>query len=130
DPLPDEIAACSDYLNRQIAIIDPLVIATLGRFSMARYFPDGKITKIHGVPKYDNTTKRAYYPFFHPAAVLRNDRLAPDMEADFKRLLDILAKVKEMRSKGALPATIVPPSGGGGDKPSEPEGPSKQLSLF
>jgi uracil-DNA glycosylase len=132
DPLPDEIAACSGYLERQIAIIDPLVIATLGRFSMARYFPDGKITKIHGVPKYDEANGRAYYPFFHPAAVLRNDRLAPDMEADFKRLLDILAKVKEMRAKGTPPASVVPPSGngGGGGKPSEPEGPSKQLTLF
>jgi len=120
DPLPDEILACKPYLDRQIEIIDPLVIATLGRFSMARYFPNGKITQIHGKPKFENG--RAYYPFFHPAAVLRNPDLRRDMEADFKRLMDVLAEVKSQRKSGQK---------GGSDKNGDgpPEKP-KQLSLF
>jgi uracil-DNA glycosylase family 4 len=120
DPLPDEILACKPYLDRQIEIIDPLVIATLGRYSMARYFPNGKITQIHGKPKYENG--RAYYPFFHPAAVLRNPDLRRDMEADFKRLLDVLAEVKARRGMGK-------PSG---DEKKDGEPPEKpvQLSLF
>ena len=72
--LPDEIAACKPYLDQQLEIIDPLLIVTLGRFSMARYFPGGKITQIHGKAKFENG--RAYYPRFHPAAVLRNPALA------------------------------------------------------
>jgi DNA polymerase len=119
DPLPDEILACKPYLDRQVEIIDPLVIATLGRFSMARYFPNGKITQIHGQPKYDE--RRAYYPFFHPAAVLRNPDMRRPMEDDFKRLLDVLAKVKENRGNQA------PPTDGGKDDPPTPP---KQLTLF
>ena len=51
DPEPDEIAACSGYLERQIAAINPRVIVTLGRFSMAKWFPGEKISRIHGQPK-------------------------------------------------------------------------------
>src|SRR5690606_14491253 len=96
DPLPNEIVACKSYLDEQIELIDPLVVATLGRFSMARYFPNGKISQIHGQPLYDEN--RAYYPFFHPAAALRNPGLRHDMEADFKRLLEVVEKVKAMRA--------------------------------
>src|SRR5512146_2105879 len=48
DPLPEEIKACSGYLDRQIAAINPKVIVTLGRYSMARFFPDAKISRLHG----------------------------------------------------------------------------------
>jgi len=119
DPLPDEMAACKPFLDRQIAVINPLVIVTLGRFSMARYFPNGKITQIHGQPKYDDD--RAYYPLFHPAAVLRNPNLEPQMEADFKRLLEVITEVKSRRAKAAPPEKKTEPP---------PSGPPKQLSLF
>jgi DNA polymerase len=120
DPLPDEILACKSFLDRQIEIIDPAVIVTLGRFSMARYFPNGKITQIHGQPKYDE--RRAYYPLFHPAAVLRSDSMMPAYEADFKRLLEVIAKVKELRAALEKPAAPT--------APAEPEEPPKQLRLF
>jgi DNA polymerase len=113
DPLPSEIDACKDYLDRQIAIIDPIIIATLGRFSMARYFPDGQISKIHGKPKYEGG--RIYYPLFHPAAVLRNPNLRPVMEEDFKRMVKLI----EQARSGDVPR----------DEPPPPE-PPKQLSLF
>ncbi len=117
DPLPDEIIACKAYLDRQITLINPLVIATLGRFSMARYFPKAKISRVHGQPKYEDG--RAYYPFFHPAAALRNPNLRRDMEADMERLLEVVAKVKEMRSAGSAPQDDEPP-----------EKPPEQLKLF
>lgn len=116
DPLPDEIAACAGYLERQIALIDPLVIATLGRHSMNRYFPNGKITQIHGKPKYDD--ERAYYPLFHPAAVLRNPGWQQGMEDDFRRLPEIVAKVRENRAARRPPAA-----------PAD-DGPPTQMSLF
>ena len=126
DPLPDEIAACKPYLDRQIELIDPLLIVTLGRFSMARYFPGGKITQIHGKPKFDGRV--AYYPLFHPAAVLRNPTLEPQMEADFKAIPGILEQIRNLRAKNG----DAPPSSGGNQSsvpPSSDEKPT-QLSLF
>jgi uracil-DNA glycosylase len=85
---------------------------------MGRYFPNGKITQIHGKPRYDDG--RAYYPLFHPAAVLRNPGLEKDMEADFRRLLEVLAEVKKLRG-----------SQSGASKPEdEPPQPPLQLKLF
>ena len=52
DPEPDEIGACAGYMDRQIAAIDPRVIVTLGRFSMARWFPGERISRIHGQPRW------------------------------------------------------------------------------
>jgi DNA polymerase len=118
DPLPAEINTCKPYLDQQINLIDPLIIVTLGRFSMARYFPNGKITQIHGQAKIENG--RAYYPLFHPAAVLRNPDLQSKMEADFKRIPEVLDKVRALRNKGQKP----PPSAG------EDAPPPTQMSLF
>ncbi|HLU08481.1 MAG TPA: uracil-DNA glycosylase [Oceanobacillus sp.] len=118
DPLPVEIATCKPYLDQQINLIDPLVIVTLGRYSMARYFPGGKITQIHGKPKIENG--RAYIPLFHPAAVLRNPDLRKAMEADFKRIPVTLEEIRKQRTDGQKP----PPSAGD-DAP-----PPQQLSLF
>ena len=115
DPTPVEISTCKPYLDQQIALIDPLMIVTLGRFSMARYFPNGRITRIHGQPKFEGG--RAYYPLFHPAAVLRNPNLRSEMEGDFRRIPEILDKVRELRGEGKQP----PPA----DEP-----PPTQLSLF
>ena len=89
DPLPDEIAACAPYLDRQIAIIDPEVVVTLGRFSMARWFPGERISKIHGNPKRDG--KRLIVPMYHPAAALHQQALRGLIEADFAKLPAILA---------------------------------------
>lgn len=120
DPLPQEMTSCRPWLDEQIALIDPLVIATLGRFSMGLFFPNASISRIHGQARYDGGPVRAYYPFFHPAAALRNPALRHDMETDMARLLEVLQKVKEQRA-GAAPQ---PPQQ---DEP--PEAPT-QLRLF
>ncbi len=66
DPMPEELSACAGYLDRQIALIDPLIIVTLGRFSMARYFPLKRISAIHGQGHWVNG--KMIVPMFHPAA--------------------------------------------------------------
>lgn len=118
DPQPDEINTCKPYLDQQINLIDPLMIVTLGRFSMARYFPGAKITQIHGKAKIENG--RAYYPLFHPAAVLRNPALQSQMEADFLRIPETLDKLRKQRDAGKKPP---PPA-------SDDSAPLTQLSLF
>lgn len=141
DPLPVEIDTCRPYLDNQQTLIDPLVIVTLGRFSMARYFPGGKITAIHGRPKYEGT--RAFIPLFHPAAVLRNPALEEPMAEDFRRILDVLAEVKRRRAGGtpgdtpveapaeATPPAAAPPSLAAPPAKAAPPAPaSPQRSLF
>lgn len=130
DPLPAEIGACRPYLDEQEALIDPLVIVTLGRFSMGRYFPGGKITAIHGRPKYEGD--RAYIPLYHPAAVLRNPALEEPMAEDFRRILDVLAEVKRRRAGG--PAADAPAATAIAEpvpvKSAPPPPASPQRSLF
>lgn len=99
DPLVPEIEACKPYLDKQIELIDPMVVVTVGRYSMARYFPKAKITKIHGQPLYDEL--RAYYPIYHPAAALRNPTWRHDMENDIRRLLDVIEEVKRRRASAS-----------------------------
>ncbi len=111
DPLPDEIAACSIYLERQIESIDPDVIVTLGRFSMSKYFPGERISKIHGKPK--NVGNRLVVPMYHPAAALHNGSLRATIEEDFGRLPTFLAEQEDRRSKQA-----------------EEDDPPQQASLF
>lgn len=95
DPLPDEMAACAHYLEEQIEIIDPDVIVTLGRFSLARYFPGQRISKIHGQPK--EIGGRFVVPMYHPAAALHNGSLRPQIEADFQKLPRLLAERDKAR---------------------------------
>jgi DNA polymerase len=84
DPEPLEIEACADYLDRQIAQVDPKVIVTLGRFSMARWFPGAAISRVHGQPK--RADGRIIVPMFHPAAALHRGDLRPVIQADFAKL--------------------------------------------
>lgn len=95
DPLPDEISACSVWLEQQIEAIDPDVIVTLGRFSMSKYFPGERIGKIHGQAK--EVGGRFIVPMYHPAAALHNGSLRPEIEADFQKLPRLLAEREKMR---------------------------------
>jgi DNA polymerase len=99
DPLPDEIAACAPYLERQIAAINPEVIVTLGRFSMGRWFPGERISKIHGQPK--QVDGRMIVPMYHPAAALHQAALRGAIEDDFAKLPKILAQAEEKRESAA-----------------------------
>lgn len=93
DPLPDEMAACRPFLDRQIELVDPKMIVTLGRFSMARWFPGGRISQIHGQPK--TVDGRMIVPMYHPAAALHQAALKATIEADFLRLPRYLADMRQ-----------------------------------
>jgi len=88
DPLPAEIENCSPWLEQQIEIIRPRMIVTLGRFSMARYFPGKSISKIHGTAQ-----KRGdiiYFAMYHPAAALHQQSLRQAIEADMLKIPPLL----------------------------------------
>jgi DNA polymerase len=99
DPLPDEISACSGYLDRQIEAINPDVIVTLGRFSMSRWFSGERISRIHGQPR--KVGERLIVPMYHPAAALHQGSIRPQIEDDFRRLPKFLAEVEAEREAKA-----------------------------
>ncbi len=105
DPMPDEMAACAPYLERQIAAINPDVIVTLGRFSMSRWFPGERISKIHGQAK--RVEGRIVVPMYHPAAALHQAALRGAIEEDFKKLpkwLEEAIRDREVAEKADEPA--------------------------
>jgi uracil-DNA glycosylase family 4 len=93
DPQPDEIAACDHFLQRQIATIRPKMIVTLGRFSMAKFFPGETISKIHGQARQRDGV--VYVPMYHPAAALHQPALRRFIEEDFRRLPELLTAARE-----------------------------------
>jgi uracil-DNA glycosylase family 4 len=101
DPQPDEIEACRPYLERQIAAIQPKVIVTLGRFSMARYFGTAKISSIHGHAK--NVDGRLVVAMFHPAAALHQPALKQFIEDDFRKLPDLIEQARKQVPPGPPP---------------------------
>jgi uracil-DNA glycosylase family 4 len=94
DPLPAEIQSCGKWLDRQIEIIQPQMIITLGRYSLARYFPNQSISKIHGKPRKSGDV--VYYPMYHPAAALHQGSLRRIIEADMLKIPQILAQGKDL----------------------------------
>ncbi len=94
DPLPDEIEACKPFLDRQIELIQPKLIVTLGRYSMARYFPNAQITRIHGRPK--RIGNRIYYPMFHPAAALHQPKWRAIVEEDMLKIPQLLKEAEQL----------------------------------
>ena len=96
DPQVDELNACGVYLDRQIESINPLIIITLGRFSMARYFENARISKIHGQAVWRG--ERLIVPMYHPAAALHQPKLRTVIMRDFTQLADLISKAKERSS--------------------------------
>lgn len=93
DPMVDELESCSAYLERQIQAINPKVIVTLGRFSMARFIPNAKISNVHGQAV--QMRGRLIVPMYHPAAALHQGSLRPVIERDFAQLPGLIAKAAE-----------------------------------
>ncbi|HET9492899.1 MAG TPA: uracil-DNA glycosylase [Chloroflexia bacterium] len=94
DPEPDEIAACAPYLERQIALINPRVIVTLGRYSMAKFFPGERISKIHGTARV--VDGRLCVAMYHPAAGLHQASLADIIRSDFRKLPLYIEQARKM----------------------------------
>lgn len=134
DPLPDELNACREYLEHQIQAINPKVIVTLGRYSMAHFLPNAKISDIHGQAL--NVRSRLVVAMYHPAAALHQQSLKSTIEADFARLPELIARHNQNQQHD-LAAVKEPPGPFAADEPAaqselfpadkqEP----KQLSLF
>ncbi len=94
DPLPKEIEACRKWLERQIEIVQPKMIITLGRYSAARYFPNESISKLHG--KARKRGDIVYYPMYHPAAALHQGSLRKTIQADMLKIPEILAQAENL----------------------------------
>ncbi len=93
DPLPEELEACSSYLERQIQAINPKVIVTLGRYSMAHFLPNAKISNSHGQAM--NVKGRVIIAMYHPAAALHQQSLKSTIEEDFSHLPELIAKATQ-----------------------------------
>lgn len=114
DPMPNELAACRPYLERQISLIQPRVIVTLGRHSLGTFFPGTLISKVHGEVR--RKDEIYFFPMYHPAAALHQERLRQTLIDDMKKLAEFM--------KGPLEQAEPAPPSDGGDK--QPE----QLNLF
>ncbi len=98
DPLPEEILACKPWLDQQIEIIQPKVVVTLGRFSLARFIPYGTIGKLHGKPQMIGDL--VCFPMYHPAAALHQGSLRSTIMEDMRRLPDVLKEYKGAMEQG------------------------------
>lgn len=114
DPLPNELAGCKPYLERQIELIRPRVIVTLGRHSLGTFFPGSLISKVHGEVRQRDGVY--FFPMYHPAAALHQDRLRQTLIDDMNKLSAFL-KSPDVRTEAA------PTVEDGDDQP-------EQLSLF
>ena len=115
DPLRSELQACRSYLNRQIEIVQPKLVVTLGRISMGVFFPNAKIAQIHGQIR--TLDGQLFYPLHQPTTVLRSPALKAIMESDFKKLETLLEEYEQYVEEE-------PP------KEDPPPMPPQQLSLF
>jgi len=104
DPLPGEIMACRPWLERQIEMIKPRMIVTLGRYSMAMFFPGKSISKIHGTAqKRDGVI---YYAMYHPAAALHQQSLRQEIEADMLKIPSLLAEAPDTTGNKPQPEQL------------------------
>ena len=94
EPLPGEITACRPWLEKQIELIHPHMIVTLGRYSMAMFFPGKSISKIHGTAAKQGDM--IYYAMYHPAAALHQQSLRQAIEGDMLKIPAILAEAKDI----------------------------------
>jgi uracil-DNA glycosylase family 4 len=114
DPEPDEIAACAKYLQRQLEVLDPAVVVTLGRHSMARFMPGARISQAHGtVHPVDPATgagSALAFAMYHPAAALRTPSIERDSYADIAGVPAALIDARRRRTEAAAPAEATRPA--------------------
>ena len=140
DPLPAEVENCSEYLLKQVALIEPRVICTLGNFStkLLRGEPTG-ITRLHGQAEIRVIGERAVrlYPLFHPAAALYTRSLLETLRADFARLPGLLELAPPEQPQRGEPEPVIPEPelavpeplvGTAAEEPAVPD--ERQLGLF
>jgi len=94
DPLPQEIEACRPFLDKQIEIIDPRMIVTLGRYSLNKFLPGEFISKVHGQARFVDFAgkKMIVIPMYHPAAALRSSIIMEEIKKDFQKIVQFLER--------------------------------------
>jgi DNA polymerase len=111
DPEPDEIAACYPYLQRQLAVIDPALVVTLGRHSMGRFIPGARIGQAHGTlhPMDPATGARSalVYAMYHPAAALRSTDVERQSYDDAAGIPAALLEARRRREAAAAGAATL-----------------------
>jgi uracil-DNA glycosylase family 4 len=136
DPDPAEIAACLPYLQRQLEILDPALVVTLGRHSMGRFMPGARIGQAHGtlapVDPATGARQALVYALYHPAAALRSTEVERQSYADVAGIPRALTEARRLRSEeNAGPLAAVEPepiapsvaaeSAEGGQPPDPPD---------
>jgi uracil-DNA glycosylase len=108
DPEPDEIAACRPYLERQLQVLDPALVVTLGRFSMNTFMPGARIGSAHGtvrpVEPATGAADALAYAMYHPAAAFRQNALKETLRADMAGIPDVLIRARQIREEHARTA--------------------------
>jgi uracil-DNA glycosylase len=139
DPLPDEIATCQPFLKRQLEVLDPALVVTLGRFSMGAFMPGARISEAHGtVRPADPATGAAdasVYALYHPAAALRSTAVAQTSLTDMAGVPAALERSRARRAaRAAAPAApepqAVPVAVGPSVEPPETSEAAEQAGLF
>lgn len=114
DPEPDEIAACSGFLTRQLAALDPALVVTLGRFSMARFNPGARIGQVHGTFRPADPEAGApdalTFAMYHPAAALHQGSLKATLFRDIEGVPAALLEARRIRSAKAPTAPAPEPA--------------------
>ena len=120
--ITDEVAACAPYLRRQLEVLDPALVVTLGRHSMGRFMPGTTISRAHGtVADVDPATGAGHarvFAMYHPAAALRAAAVETATFADVARIPAALVEARELRERRAMaPAGVTTPSAAGSANP-------------
>jgi uracil-DNA glycosylase family 4 len=102
DPEPDEIAACQPFLQRQLEVLDPALLVTLGRFSLQTFMPGDRISRVHGTERAIDPSSGARaatgYALYHPAAALRQGSLKETMQRDMAAVPEVLVRARAERA--------------------------------
>ena len=134
DPLPDEIAACSKYLRRQLEVLDPAVVVTLGRHSMGRFMPGARISQAHGtVQPVDPATgarSATVFAMYHPAAALRTPSIERESYQDMAGVPAALVDARRRREIAATQPPAVESMPPAAHAPAAADEPTPQLTLF
>jgi uracil-DNA glycosylase family 4 len=145
DPEPDEVAACAPYLRRQLEVLDPAVIVTLGRHSMGRFMPGARISQAHGttapVDPASGAADATVFAMYHPAAALRTPAIERESYDDVGALPRVLldARARRAAARGHVPAAepvavMAAPPGGiaadAADAALEEALPASDLTIF
>jgi uracil-DNA glycosylase family 4 len=116
DPEPDEIAACAPYLQRQLQVLDPALVVTLGRHSLGRFMPGERISTAHGTLRpVDPSTGAANalaFALYHPAAALRATEIERTSYVDVARIPAALVESRARRAEASAAAPMTPAAPG------------------